>query len=70
MKPQSKSLSLFESLFQTIVGLFISIVIQLILYPMLKIEVSFNQNLVITFVFFLASIIRGYFIRRFFNKIK
>jgi len=70
MKHQTKILSLLESLSQTIIGLFFSVVIQLILYPMLKIEVSFSQNLTITFVFFLASIIRGYFIRRLFNKIK
>ena len=63
-------LEFLESISQTIIGLFVSIVIQLILYPMLKIEVSFKQNLVNTFVFFLASIKRGYFIRRFFNKIK
>ncbi len=69
MKKQTKFLSFLESISQTIVGLFISIVIQLILYPMLNIEVSFKQNLIITFVFFLASIIRGYLIRRFFNKI-
>jgi hypothetical protein len=70
MKPQSKILSFFESISQTVIGLIISIVIQLILYPMLKIDVSFKQNLVITFVFFFASIVRGYFIRRFFNKIR
>ena len=35
----------------------------------LIIEVSMNQNILITSIFFLASIVRGYFVRRLFNKI-
>lgn len=31
--------------------------------------VSLDQNIIITFVFTIVSILRGYFIRRFFNKL-
>jgi hypothetical protein len=65
---QTKRQSIIESVTQTIIGLVTSLLIQLILYPLLKIPVTLSQNLIITFVFFLVSIIRGYFIRRFFNK--
>jgi hypothetical protein len=65
---QSKQKSLIESITQTVVGLVISFAIQLVIYPMLNIPVSFNQNLIITAVFFVASIIRGYVIRRIFTN--
>lgn len=65
---QTKKQSLIESIAQTIIGLGTSLVIQLIIYPLLNIPVTFTQNLIITFVFFVASVIRGYLVRRFFNK--
>ena len=68
MKPQTKRKSLIESVTQTVVGLVISFAIQLVIYPLLNIPVTFSQNLIITSVFFIASIIRGYIIRRIFNK--
>jgi high-affinity Fe2+/Pb2+ permease len=67
---QSKKNSIIESIFQTLIGLITSILIQLVLYPFLNIPVSFKQNLIITFIFFIVSIIRGYFVRRFFNNKK
>lgn len=67
---QTKKLSLIESLIQTFIGLSVSFIIQLILYPIMNIEVSYKQNLIITLVFTIASIIRGYFVRRLFNRMK
>lgn len=64
---QTKKMSLIESLTNIVVGLITSFLIQLIIYPALNIEVSVNQNIVITLVFFAVSFIRGYLIRRFFN---
>jgi high-affinity Fe2+/Pb2+ permease len=65
---QSKKHSAIESATNVIVGLLVSIVAQMILYPILGISVSFNQNLIITAVFFVLSFVRGYVIRRIFNK--
>jgi len=70
MKKQTKIQSALESILQTVVGLGISFGIQVVLYPLLKIPVTFEQNILITSVFFCASLIRQYFIRRFFNKCK
>ena len=67
---QSKKHSTIESLTNTIVGLLTSFLIQLVIYPLLNIPVTLNQNIIITVVFFLVSFLRGYFIRRVFNKIK
>jgi len=66
---QSKQKSLIESTFQTVIGLGTSIVLQMILYPMMGIPVTFSQNLIITAVFFIVSIVRGYLARRIFNKL-
>jgi len=65
---QTKKHSIIESITQTIIGLGTSILIQVILYPIMGIPVTFSQNLIITMVFFIVSIIRGYFIRRWFSK--
>ena len=69
MKKQTKKQSVIESSIQTIIGLGTSILIQVILYPLMGIPVTFSQNLIITAVFFFVSIIRGYLVRRFFNKL-
>lgn len=65
---QTKKNSIIESIIQTLIGLITSILIQLILYPLLNIPVTFNQNLIITIVFFIVSILRGYIVRRIFNN--
>ena len=66
---QSKKLSIIEATTNTVIGLVVSFVIQIIMYPLLGIPVSINQSLLLTGVFFVASIIRGYFVRRVFNTI-
>lgn len=65
---QTKKRSLIESIAQTLIGLCVSFLIQIVLYPSLGIQVTIGQNIIITFVFLLASLIRGYFIRRYFNR--
>jgi putative Mn2+ efflux pump MntP len=65
---QTRQKSLIESLTNTFTGMGISFLIQLILFPLMNIPVNIHQNIIITFVFTIASIIRGYFIRRIFNR--
>lgn len=67
---QSKKKSIVETIVQTFSGLIISFVIQLVIYPLLEIKVTLDQNMLITLVFVTASIIRGYVVRRMFNMIK
>lgn len=64
---QTKKHSIIESITQTLIGLLTSIIVQVVLYPLLDIPVTFKQNLIITAVFFVVSIFRGYIIRRYFN---
>ena len=64
---QKKHHSLIESISNTMIGFLVSLGIQLIIYPVMDIPVRFDQNLIITSVFTIASILRGYFVRRMFN---
>lgn len=66
---QTKQKSFIESVIQTIIGLGTSILIQVILYPMMGIPITFSQNLIIIIVFFAVIIIHGYFVRRIFEKL-
>jgi hypothetical protein len=65
---QNKKKSAVESLTNVVVGLITSFYIQIIIYPILDIPVTIEQNIIITIVFFITSFVRGYFIRRGFNK--
>lgn len=67
MRKQKKINSLIETMTNTVVGLLLSFCIQIIIYPALGIKVTIGENVTITFVFFLVSILRGYIIRRIFN---
>jgi len=69
MKPQSKKLSSIEAITNTVVGLITSFLIQLVIYPTMDIKVSLDQNIIITLVFFIVSFLRGYLLRRLFNKL-
>jgi hypothetical protein len=65
---QSRKHSAIESLTNIIVGLITSFLIQIVIYPLMDIPVTLGQNVIITIVFFIVSFIRGYVIRRIFNK--
>ena len=67
---QTRKQSVIETITQTVLGLGISFIIQIILYPVMGIPVTFSQNIIITAVFFIASLIRGYVVRRIFDKEK
>ena len=70
MKQQTKKKSLIESTVQTLIGLWTSILVQITIYPLMGIPVTFEQNLIITAVFFVVSIVRGYLVRRLFETAK
>jgi hypothetical protein len=67
---QNKKYSFIEAITNTFTGLVVSFIIQLIIYPVMGIPVRLSQNVIITLVFTLASIGRGYIVRRFFNNLR
>ena len=65
---QSKLDSLSEAIFNTFIGFVIAFISQLIIFPIVGIDVTLGQNFILTILFTLVSIIRNYVIRRYFNK--
>lgn len=65
---QSKKQSLKETVISTFIGLAVSLITQIVVFPLYGMQVSFNQNIQITIIFTVVSIARGYFVRRYFNK--
>ena len=65
---QTKSKSAIEAITNTVAGLVTSFLIQIMIYPILNIDVTFGENIIITLVFFIASFGRSYIIRRIFDN--
>lgn len=65
---QSKKHSKLESLANSVIGLLVSYITQLMIFPLFGIHVSHDTNGVITLIFFLISFIRSYLVRRWFEK--
>ena len=65
---QSAKQSLIETIVSTVVGFIFSMIVwEYIVKPGWNIKTDFISNFYITLVFTVASVIRGYGIRRFFN---
>ncbi|EGV44405.1 hypothetical protein BZARG_765 [Bizionia argentinensis JUB59] len=65
---QTKKQSLTESLSNTAVGFGVSYASTFLIFPLLGIATNAGTNLIIVIYFTIISILRGYAIRRFFNK--
>lgn len=65
---QTKKQSLIESVTNVLIGMAISLIVQIIVYPLMDIEVKFIQNIYLTLIFTVVSIARSYVVRRFFNN--
>lgn len=67
---QSRRHSLIESLTQQTAGLVISLLLwEFVVNPIWNLQTSVADNLTITMLFTVASIIRGYLFRRLFNRV-
>lgn len=64
---QSRLESLFESFVNILIGYVVAIVSQIIVFPLVNIDVPLSTNLIIGFYFTLISLVRSYLLRRYFN---
>lgn len=64
---QSKLESLLEAVVNTAVGFVVSLALWRVVGPMMGYEVSMTDNLIITTIFTVVSIGRGFVMRRIFN---
>lgn len=67
---QSKRSSLVESIVNTAVGFLTSLILQVIIFPIFGVHLSANEHVVMTIIFTVVSIVRGYAVRRIFESLK
>lgn len=65
---QTKKASLLEAIINTAVGYGLSVLTYQLVMPLLGYNTSFKENVILVAVFSVISIVRNYFIRRFFAK--
>jgi hypothetical protein len=64
---QSRKMSLIESITNVIIGYFVALLSQLLIFPVFDIDVTLSQNIKIGLFFTVISILRSYILRRIFN---
>ena len=65
---QTKLQSLLESLTNITIGYLVAVGSQIVLFPFFDINISVADNFIIGLWFTLISLVRGYAVRRWFNK--
>ena len=66
---QTKKMSLIETTVSVAIGYIVALLSQIIIFPLFNINVTIGQNLLIGLFFTFTSIVRGYFVRRLFNRL-
>lgn len=65
---QSKKQSLIETLTSVFVGWLIGVTLNLTVLPLFDYNITVVDSLLVSLIFTVISVVRGYFIRRFFNS--
>jgi len=65
---QKKAHSAFEATANTTVGFAVAFTTQLLLFPIMGIPIMLEENLTLSAVFTVVSVVRSYCIRRVFNR--
>lgn len=65
---QSRTHSALESLLNVALGFGVAIAAQLTIFPLFNLHPSLADNVAISLIFTVISLLRGYFVRRVFNK--
>ncbi len=65
---QPKKHSAFEAIINIFIGYWIGFLAQIIVFPFYDIKISFMQNITMSIIFTIISLIRSYAIRRIFNN--
>lgn len=64
---QSKRHSSYETVTNTFIGFLFSLIVTFFVFPLYGIQSSGQDMIEITLIFTMASIVRGYYVRRFYN---
>ena len=66
---QSRTMSAVESVANVVIGYGVALTTQVIVFGLLEIPVSLEQNLWIGGIFTAVSLVRSYVVRRLFNRL-
>jgi len=66
---QSHLLSFIEALTNVVVGFWLAVIVQIFVFSLFGLSVSFGQNLAIATLFTGVSLMRGYVLRRLFETL-
>lgn len=66
---QSRAQSMIEAVTNVFIGYFVAVVSQIVIFPIFGIHVGIVDNLLIGLYFTAVSLVRGYFVRRLFNRV-
>ncbi|SDH23589.1 DUF7220 family protein [Propionivibrio dicarboxylicus] len=67
---QSRRMSLTEAIVGTAIGFVVSVLIGLLVYPLFGHAFTLTENIGITAVYTIASVVRSYLVRRGFNSLR
>jgi len=65
---QTRPQSMIEAFINVLIGYFVALATQMIVFPLYDMEVSLSQNIQIGLIFTVVSITRSYLLRRLFNR--
>ncbi len=63
-------MSLFESITNVVIGYLLSLITQVVAFPIFQIEVSLADNMAISVIFTVVSLVRSYVLRRVFERVQ
>ena len=67
---QSRRMALAEAVTNVAVGFVFAIIVQALVFPLVGLKVTFAENMLIGAAFTVASVIRGYVLRRTFERMR
>jgi hypothetical protein len=67
---QSRTMSLAEAITNVIVGYVLAIATQVVVFPWFGIRTGMTEHLTIGLAFVVVSLVRGYLLRRLFERIR
>ena len=65
---QTKKWSMIESVTSVGIGLVIGVILNLTVLPLFDYNITVTDSLLVSLIFTVVSVVRGYLIRRFFNS--
>ena len=67
---QSRLTSMAEAIVNVLVGFWVAVLSQMLVFPLFDLQASFSQNIGMGLIFTVVSLLRSYLLRRFFNALQ